>query len=138
MRRWQVFLVFLIGVALGAAGAVLGPRLAAPYLPESVRGPVQRVEGPVVRKQREADRLLLTIVSAQGATLATFKERVPEITLLVEEGDTVTLTVPQYRPFLEDPAIERVQKPKPAPRPEAGGPLPPAAGEKPLEEKAPR
>lgn len=51
MRRWLVA-VFLLGVAVGAAGMLLGPRLAGPFLPELVRGKVESVEGKALRKQQ--------------------------------------------------------------------------------------
>jgi hypothetical protein len=42
--------------------------------------------------------------------LATFTERVAEIDLLVAPGDTVTLGVPRYQPFVENPSFEGVKK----------------------------
>ena len=40
--------------------SVLGPRVAGPCLPEAIRGRVETVEGEVMRKQREPDRLLIS------------------------------------------------------------------------------
>lgn len=110
MRRWLVA-VFLLGVAVGAAGMLLGPRLAGPFLPELVRGKVEPVEGKALRKQRQEDRLLLTVQTDQGAILATFQEQAAEIDLLVDEGDTLVLALRRYEPFVVDPQIEAVKKP---------------------------
>ena len=43
--------------------------------------------------------------------LATFKKKVAEISLLIEEGDTVTLNIQTYQPFADDPPVMRVRKP---------------------------
>lgn len=129
MGRWLV-LTFLVGLALGVAGALLVPPRLDPYLPAAVRGPVERVEGEVIRKLKEPDRLLLTVLTPRGAILATFKTRLTEIDLLVEQGDTVTLALRRVEPFVEEPGIEQVRKagrgegvPKgSAPTPPAGAP----------------
>lgn len=132
MRRWPVALSLVLGLALGVAGTILGPRLAGPYLPEWIRGKAERIEGTVIRKQWEKDRLLLSVESPQGAILATFTERVAEVDLLVDRGDTLTLVVARYEPFVQDPEIARVQKHESAagtegptaPSPAAGGGAP--------------
>ena len=67
----------------------------------------------MVAKRLENDRLLLTVESEDGAVLATFKQRVPEIDLLVDTGDHVTLGITSYEPFVEDPKILGVKKAKP-------------------------
>lgn len=129
MRRWPIVLSFVLGLALGIAGTIAGPRLAGPYLPEWIRGKTERIEGTVVRKQREKDRLLLTVQSPQGAILATFTRRVAEVDLLVDREDTVTLSVARYEPFVEDPVITRVRKHESATGAEsATGPSPAAGG----------
>jgi hypothetical protein len=124
MRFWAGVLVLVIGLALGAALGVLGPRVAGPYLPEAIRGRVETVEGEVMRKQREPDRLLITLVTPRGAILAIFKKQIPEVDLLVGEGDTVTLGLHRVEPFVEDPTIQSVHKKKPA-EPLPGGPVGP-------------
>lgn len=106
-RRWPWLLA---GLVLGIAGTVLLPPLLRPYLPDSFQGQSEQVIGPVLGEQREGERLLLTIQAEQGAMLATFTERVPEIDLLVGPGDTVTLGVPRYQPFVENPSFEGVKK----------------------------
>jgi hypothetical protein len=114
MRGWLSLFILILGLAVGAAGMSLLSRHAGSYLPDSLRAKVEHVPGQVVRKQREGDRLLLTIVTAQGAVLASFSRRVPEVDLLIEQGDRVTLALPRYEPFLQDPTIEAVQKPRPS------------------------
>lgn len=104
------FLLFLLGLALGVAGALVAPRFLAPYLPVSLRGESEVVEGEVLGKRLEGERLLLTVETPRGAVLATFRERVAEIDLLVEEGDSVSLGLGRYRPFVDDPAVEGVRK----------------------------
>lgn len=105
--------LFLAGLALGVAGAVVGPRVAGSYLPQTLRGQVEAVEGEVTHKLREPDRLLLTVVTARGAILATFKKKVAEVDLLVAEGDALTLGLRRFEPFVEDPSIQSVRKKQP-------------------------
>ena len=124
MKFWLSVLIFLIGVALGIVGTLLAPEFIGPYLPEAIQGKAELVEGKVVAKQREPDRLLLTVLTPQGAILVTFKKKVPEINLLVEQGDTVTLDLRQYKPFVEDPAIKRVRKERPRGRTKESEPSP--------------
>lgn len=105
--------LFLAGLGLGVAIAVVGPRVAGPYLPQTLRGQAEPVEGEVTRKLREPDRLLLTVVTARGAVLATFKKKVAEVDLLVAEGDALTLGLRRFEPFVEDPPIQSVRKKQP-------------------------
>ncbi|HET9491605.1 MAG TPA: hypothetical protein VFR64_17845 [Methylomirabilota bacterium] len=132
--RWAFVAVFLAGIAVGVVATLFGPRWADPYLPQAMRGATALIEGEVVRKLREADRLLFTVLTPEGAVLATFKERVTEIEQLVDEGDRITLALARYAPFVEDPKIARVTKPRPAtaedkqaPAPAPPGPAAPAA-----------
>jgi hypothetical protein len=104
--------LLLVGVALGAAGAALVSRWVDPGLLAPFRDG-EGVEGRVLEKALESDRLLLKIESEHGVFLATFTARQAEIDLLVEPGDTVTLDAREYRPFLEDPTLDRVRKPEP-------------------------
>jgi len=110
MMRWLFILTFLIGLGLGIGGTYFAPHLFGPYLPEMFQRKGELVEGTVVAKQEKAPWLLLTIDTAQGALLATFTNKVDEITLLVEEGDGVELFLRRYEPFVKDPRIKRVQK----------------------------
>jgi hypothetical protein len=134
MRVSTIGLILLIGLAAGISAAVVAPRLAGPLLPASLRKTDELVEGRVERKMRETDRLLLTLQTPEGILLASFKDKVAEIDLLVQKGDVVTLAIRRYEPFVEDPKIERVRKEEPA-RPDEPVPSPkppePAAEETP-------
>jgi len=55
----------------------------------------------------------MTITTADGTILATFRKQIPEIDLLVEEQDSVTLDVRQYEPFVNDPPVLKVDKQNP-------------------------
>lgn len=108
-----VLIAFVVGLVVGLVGAFVAGPLLGRRLPEAVRGKYEVLEGPVTAKQTEDERLLLTISTRAGAILATFKKRVDEINLLIEEGDTVALDVPGYQPFMQNPDIIRVAKPEP-------------------------
>lgn len=95
----------------------VAPKYLGSYFPKMVTTPVRQIEGTVVRKQNEADRVLLTISGKEGAILATFQKQVAEISLLIEEGDFITLDVRVYAPFVTDPPILRVKKPEISPPP---------------------
>lgn len=104
-------LVFAIGFVLGIAAVIIVRPFLSDNLPGAVGGKRESVAGPVAAKQQQGDRLLLTINTRAGAILATFTRKVDEINLLVEQGDTVSLTISGYQPFLENPEITRVGKP---------------------------
>lgn len=106
-RRWPWLVV---GIVVGVAGALFLPSLLAPYLPAALQPDRQEVRGLVLEKSREADRLLLTVESERGAMLATFSEQVAELDLLVAQGDSVTLSLGAYRPFVDDPSVMGVRK----------------------------
>ncbi len=110
---------FLIGVAVGIGAANRGPALIAPYLPKSVSGVGRQIEGQVVRKQRDGNRLLVKITTAQGPMLVTFTQKAPDLDVLLDNGDTVTLVTPGYATFVDDPIVEHVkaagQTPSPPP-----------------------
>ena len=102
----------VIGMAMGALGAVFLPGLAGPYLPDALRGEQVQVAGVVEAKATEGTRLLLTVGSEAGATLVTFRDEIAEIDLLVSVGDSVLLSVDEYAPFIDDAKISRVMKPR--------------------------
>lgn len=102
--------LFLIGLVLGVAGALLVPIFLGPYLPAFLRGNEEEVTGVVADKRSDQDRLLLTVRTERGAVLATFSRRVPEIDLLVSAGDTVVLGLGTYEPFVENPDLRGVRK----------------------------
>jgi hypothetical protein len=103
--------IFLVGLVLGVLATVFAPRYLGDYLPGSIGGKDASVAGVVTRKLAEDTRLLLTVVTDSGAVLATFTDRKAEIDLLVEEGDSVTFSLPAYSPFVDDPRLGRVAKP---------------------------
>lgn len=109
---------FLAGLVVGVTAMVVIPRFAGPYLPQALK-PGTSVQGVVAAKQREPDRLLLTVRSKEGSTLVTFTKKIPEIDLLVEQTDSIVLSMTHYRPFVENPEILKVGKPdqvQPEPR----------------------
>ena len=130
MKGTLIFLIFLVGIAVGIGGTMVAPDMVGPYLPAALKvNKTVTVEGEVIRKVREGDHLLLTVQTTQGTVLATFRKKVAEIELLVQQGDTLTLTVSRYEPFVSDPAIERVRKQDLALRPQGSAlPLPVGAG----------
>ena len=112
-KKPRRFSFLLAGLVLGVVGTLFLPPLVRPYLPEGLRGSAVTVSGPVLAMQLEETqppRLLLTVQAEQGALLATFTEQVAEINLLVDEGDTVTLGVARYEPFVENPSFQGVVK----------------------------
>jgi hypothetical protein len=73
MRGWLILsFTFGIGIVLGVGAMTKGPALVAPYLPKSISGQSERIDGEVVRKQREGNRLLVKVATAQGPMLVTF------------------------------------------------------------------
>jgi hypothetical protein len=112
MRGWIVLIgTLLVGVVVGVGVANKGPALIAPYLPKASSGPGEHIEGQVVRKQRDGNRLLVKISTAQGPMLVTFTQKVADLEVLLDPGDTVTLVTPAYATFVEDPLLERVKEP---------------------------
>ncbi len=120
----------LIGIVLGVGAARRGPAFVAPYLPKAVTGSSPRIEGQVVRKQRDANRLLVKVDTAQGPMLVVFTEKAADLDVLLDPGDTVTLlTSGGYATFIDDPALEGVKRPargEPAPAPPAASVSPKA------------
>jgi hypothetical protein len=110
MKGLFFLFTLIMGIAIGVAGTYLAPDLIGPYLPEAIVGKSVIIEGKVVEKQLKQTSLLLTINTSEGALLATFKKRVEEIGLLVNEGDLVDLLLRRYEPFVENPGIKRVRK----------------------------
>ncbi len=114
------FFPLLIGIAFGVLGTIYLPGYARPYLPDWIMGKTAIVKGTVEAKQKKENVLLLTVATPEGVLLATFRRKVDEINLLVNEKDTIDFTLPRYMPFIEDPRIVRVIKgqqvaPEPAP-----------------------
>ncbi|HEX9758684.1 MAG TPA: hypothetical protein VGB26_12955 [Nitrospiria bacterium] len=124
MRRWAIIFVFIIGFGLGLSGPILAPRYLGPYLPQFVQGKTEDVKGKVEQKQMEEEGLLITVSTDQGAILAKFKQKVAEINLLVKEGDTITLRLKGYEPFVNDPTVVKVEKRKTSPLPSSNETMP--------------
>ena len=119
MKSLMVYMaVFVLGVGLGLGAPFLAARYAQPYIPQFLQEAVHPLTGTVTHKERQQDRLLMTVTTRDGTILATFRKQVPEIDLLVEEQDSVTLDVKQYEPFVTDPPVIKVNKlTRPVPEP---------------------
>lgn len=115
MKSFAILLVLLVGIAIGVAATVYGPGYVEPLLPWVGKSAKGGIEGQVTQKRLERDRLLVTLKASEGMILVTFREKVPEIDLLVEKGDMVTLKIKGYRPFVDDPGINMVRKPEQKP-----------------------
>ena len=111
MKVWLLLIIFLVGLGFGLAAPSVAPKYLGSYFPKSLAPSHSGVQGIVVRRQLDEDRLLLTISAPDGALLATFQKKIAEISLLIDEGDSVTLDVRAYAPFVNDPPILRVKKP---------------------------
>ena len=82
MRGWIILIVtLLVGAALGVAGTVYVPPRVDPYLPNPLRLKSRVVEGQVVQKQRDGNRVLVKVQTDQGMILATFSKRAAEVDL---------------------------------------------------------
>lgn len=130
MRKgWLILTVtLLVGFVLGVGAATKGPAFVAPYIPHSVSGAGERLEGQVVRKQREGNRLLVKVSTAQGPMLVTFTQKVGDLDVLLDPGDTVVLITGGYATFVDDPGLDRVKGPAAA---RAAAPPPPAVSPSP-------
>jgi len=122
MKTWVLpTTAFFLGLGLGLSGPLVATQYFKPYMPNVFKKPLHPLEGIVTHKQRDQDRLLMTVTTQDGTILATFMKQVPEIDLLVEEQDSITLDVKQYEPFVNDPPVLKVNKQipqTPIPRPE--------------------
>lgn len=110
MKVWTGIIVFFIGIIIGAVGMYFAPDYLDQYMPGLFEEGGVVVEGKVVAKDKKDHNLLITVNTKEGAILVTFKRKVPEIDLLVQEGDNLDLRLKEYSPFVIDPVIERVRK----------------------------
>ena len=111
MRAWVIpTTIFFVGLGLGVSGPIIATQYMEPYMPNFFKKPLNPLEGMVTHKQRDQDRLLMTITTQDGTILATFRQQIAEIDLLVEEQDLITLNVRQYEPFVTDPLVLKVNK----------------------------
>src|SRR5215510_12284429 len=110
MKGWTILgVTLLVGIGVGVAGVRLLPPVAGAYLP-ALLAHAPLVEGRVVKKQREPDRVLFKVQTEHGPVLATFTRKVAEIDLLVEPGDVLVLRLPPDQTFVDDPVMERVKQ----------------------------
>jgi hypothetical protein len=119
--------LFVLGVGVGLGAPFLVSRYAQPYLPQILQETIHPLTGTVTHKQRDQDRLLMTVTTQDGTILATFQKQVQEIDLLVEEQDSVTLDVKRYEPFVTDPPILKVNKHAQEMQAPAAAPPPPSS-----------
>jgi len=119
MKPWAILIsTLLVGLAIGVGGTILLPSAIEPYLVSALRAPRRFVEGQVIGKQREQGHVLLKVQTEEALILATFTKKVPEIDLLVERGDSISLALANTGPFVDDPVIERVTRPRSSQRPD--------------------
>ena len=125
MKPWAILIsTLLVGFAIGVGGTILLPSAIEPYLVSALRAPRRFVEGQVIGKQREQGHVLLKVQTEEALILATFTKKVPEIDLLVERGDSISLGLANTGPFVDDPVIERVMRPRSSQPPDSGQPAP--------------
>jgi TOBE domain len=111
MKGWFILVITLvIGAMIGAALVTKGPAMLTSYMPRSIKGPGERIEGQVVRKQRDGDRLLVKVNTAKGPMLVAFTQKVADLDVLLDPGDTVSLITTGYATFVDDPIFEGVKR----------------------------
>ena len=101
------FFWFVVGILCGIAAAIFVPGWAAPYIP-SFLGGTTGVQGQVLDKVSETDRILVKVSTADGLILVTFTQNLKELDLLIGQGDSITLGLDGYEPLAENPAVSRV------------------------------
>ncbi|MDR4470769.1 MAG: hypothetical protein MRJ68_21130 [Nitrospira sp.] len=111
MKAWVGLLGgFILGFLSAVVVDLVAPELLEPYTRQFVPATqIESVSGRVVKKERESNRLLMTLSTPKGVLLATFTQKIEEIDLLVAEGYTTTIRLRTYSPFVENPVIERVE-----------------------------
>lgn len=109
-RSRAVPVSLLVGVLLGVAATLLLPPVVRPYLPAALGGGRIVVGGVVSAKRMEPQQLFLTLPTAQGTILASFTEEAERIAMMIDVGDSVTLRVSGYKPFIENPRITFVMQ----------------------------
>src|SRR5437879_7642915 len=114
----------LVGLYIGVGGTIVLPTAIEPYLVSALRASRRSIAGQVIGKQREQGHVLLKVQTEEALILATFTKKVPEIDLLVEQGDSISLALANTGPFVDDPVIERVMRPRSSQPPDSGQPAP--------------
>lgn len=110
MKTWVGLLGgFILGFLSAVIMDLVAPELLEPYTRQFIPATqIESVKGTVVKKERDSNRLLMTLSTPKGVLLATFTHKIDEIDLLVAEGYTATIRLRSYSPFVENPVIERV------------------------------
>lgn len=110
MKTWVGLLGgFILGFLSAVIMDLVAPELLEPYTRQFIPATqIESVKGTVVKKERDSNRLLMTLSTPKGVLLATFTQKIDEIDLLVSEGYTATIRLRTYSPFVENPVIERV------------------------------
>lgn len=110
MKAWAALLGgFILGFSAAVVVDLIAPELLTPYTQKFMpAAPIESVKGTVVKKERESNRLLMTLSTPKGVLLATFTQKIDEIDLLISEGYQATIRLRTYSPFVENPVIERV------------------------------
>jgi hypothetical protein len=111
MKTWAGLLGgFILGFLCAVVVDLVAPELLEPYTRQFIpASQIESVSGRVVKKERESNRLLMTLSTPKGVLLATFTQKIEEIDLLVAEGYTTTIRLRTYSPFVENPVLERVE-----------------------------
>src|SRR5205807_8347891 len=101
MRGWIILIgTLLVGAALGIAATIYVPPRLDPYLPKDLRLRSRVVEGQVLQKQREGNRVLVKMQTDQSGILAAFTKRGAGVDLVVEPGATIAIAQPHAAPAL--------------------------------------
>lgn len=110
MKAWAGLLGgFMLGFFSAVVVDLVAPGLLTPYTQKFIpAAQIESVKGTVVKKERDSNRLLMTLSTPKGVLLATFTQKIDEIDLLVSEGYHATIRLRSYSPFVENPVIERV------------------------------
>jgi hypothetical protein len=111
MKTWVGLLGgFILGFLSAVIIDLVAPEILEPYTRQFVPSTqIESVRGTVVKKDRESNRLLMTLSTPKGVLLATFTQKIEELDLLIAEGYTTTIRLRTYSPFVENPVIERVE-----------------------------
>lgn len=111
MKAWAGLLGgFILGFLAAVVVDLVAPELLEPYTRQFIPATqIESVTGKVVKKDRESNRLLMTLSTPKGVLLATFTQKIEELDLLIAEGYSTTIRLRTYSPFVENPMIERVE-----------------------------
>jgi len=102
-RSSQWMLIFLFGMVAGGFVALIAPVLWSAFLlPAPARVEETLVTGVVTDKLASSKRVLLRIESDSGLVAASFVDRTLLVDILVDRGDTVTLSMPAYTRVVEE------------------------------------